>query len=116
MTYADFKDAILAQFDSLQSESGEEFLELMVDTIDIYNKKNNKIASMFGWEYNLSRSRHWDKEQENHIMYDGFTEDHLTDLYNDILDFDDDITKIILSVDGMNDLDEPIHNEIVVEY
>ena len=116
MKFTDFKNAILAPFDSLQSESGEEFLELMVDTIDVYGEKDEKLTSLFGWEYSLSRSRHWDKEQENHIMFDGFTDEHLADLYDTILDLETDIDKIVLNVDGMNDLDEPIHKEIIVEF
>lgn len=116
MKYSDFKKVILAEFNLLQNESGEEFLELMVDTIDVYNSENEKIASLYGWEYNLSRSRHWDKEQKNNIMHDGFTQEHLTELYDDLIDLGENISKIVLSVDGMNDLDEPIHKEITLEY
>ncbi|MFA6619034.1 MAG: hypothetical protein WCT23_08210 [Candidatus Neomarinimicrobiota bacterium] len=116
MKYSEFKKIILAEFDSLQNESGEEFLELMVDTIDVYNQDNQKITVFYGWEYNLSRSRHWDKEEKHYIMHDGFTQEHLTDLYDALVDLQEDISKIVLNVDGMNDLDEPIHKEIIVEY
>ncbi len=116
MKYSDFKNAILAHFNSLQDEGGEEFLELMVDTIDVFDTEGNKINTLFGWEYSLSRSRHWDKEQENHIMFDGFTDEHLTDLYDTLLDSEAEVEKIVMNVDGMNDLDEPIHKEIVVEF
>jgi hypothetical protein len=115
MKFGQFKKAILSPFDKLQNESGEEFLELMVDTIVLEDADSNELAVMNGWEYNLSRSRHWDKEQENYIMYDGFSDEHLEELLEDIEAEDVDPARMILNIEGMNDLDEPIHKQIVVE-
>ena len=110
-----FKKAILSPFDKLQNASGEEFLELMVYTIVLEDADSKELATLNGWEYNLSRSRHWDKEQENHIMYDGFTDEHLESLFSDIDELDLDPSRIVFNIDGMNDLDEPIHQQIIVE-
>jgi len=115
MKFINFKQAILSPFDELQNESGEEFLELMVDTIVLHNAEEKEIAILNGWEYNLSRSRHWDKEQENYIMYDGFNDEHLEELFEDILEKVANSTRIILNVEGMTDLDEPIQKQIIVE-
>ena len=115
MKYSLFKKAILSPFNKLQSESGEEFLELMVESIVLEDENSNELAVLNGWEYNLSRSRHWDKEQENYIMYDGFSDEHLEELLEDIEEMDLYPAKILLNVEGMNDLDEPIHKQIIVE-
>ena len=115
MKYSLFKKAILSPFDELQNESGEEFLEIMVETIVLEDAGSNELAVLNGWEYNLSRSRHWDKEQENYIMYDGFSDEHLEELLEDIEDMDLDPVRIVLNIEGMNDLDEPIHKQIIVE-
>ena len=115
MKFVNFKKAILAPFEKLQNESGEEFLELMVDTIVLQDENENEINILNGWEYNLSRSRHWDKEEEHYIMYDGLNDKHLEELYNDIMDEDINSTRLILNIDGMTDLDEPIQKQIVVE-
>jgi len=115
MTFMKFKKAIIIPFDKLQEENGEEFLELIVDTIVLQDAKENEIKILNGWEYNLSRSRHWDKEQENYIMYDGFSDEHLEELFNDIMEKAANATRLILNIDGMTDLDEPIQTQIVVE-
>jgi len=115
MNYSQFKKAILAPFDKLQNEKGEEFLELMVDTIVLFDENGEEISSLYGWKYNLSRSRHWDREQENHIMHDGFNNEHLEELFEDIMDMERTPAKMLFIVDGMTDLDEPIHQEVEVE-
>jgi hypothetical protein len=115
MNFKQFKSAILSHFDKIQNESGEEFLELLVDTIVLQDEDENEIDTLNGWEYNLSRSRHWDKEEEIYIMYDGFSDEHLEEIFEDILDYEIEPVKIILNVDGMNDLDEPIHKQVTVE-
>lgn len=115
MNFGLFKKAILSPYEKLQEASGEEFLELMVDTIVLEDADSNELGVLNGWEYNLSRSRHWDKEQVNYILYDGFTDEHLEDLLEDIEDLDLEPAKIVLNIEGMNDLDEPIHQQIVVE-
>lgn len=115
MKFTQFKQAILSPFDKIQNESGEEFLELMVDTIVLQDANENEINILNGWEYNLSRSRHWDKEQENYIMYDGFNDEHLEELLEDIMEEELSSTRIILNIEGMTDLDEPIREQIVVE-
>lgn len=114
MNYSRFKKAVLAPFNKLQNESGEEFLELMVDTIVLYDEDDIELGSFYGWEYNLSRSRHWDKEENIHIMHDGFSDEHLETLYEEIMDMDITPVKMLMIIDGMNDLDEPIHEEVVV--
>ncbi|MCF7832318.1 MAG: hypothetical protein K9N05_01925 [Candidatus Marinimicrobia bacterium] len=115
MNFIQFKKAILSPFDKLQIENGDEFLELMLDTIVLQDVNGNEITVLNGWEYNLSRSRHWDKEQENYIMYDGFNDKHLKELFEDIMKEEINATRLILNVDGMTDLDEPICKQIVVE-
>ncbi|MDZ7822037.1 MAG: hypothetical protein U5N26_09635 [Candidatus Marinimicrobia bacterium] len=67
------------------------------------------------WKYNLSRSRHWDKQQNNYIFYDGFSHDHLLHFFNDLMELEPVPGRITLNVEGMNDLDEPIHNRIDLE-
>ena len=117
MKFMKFKKAIIAPLEKLQNESGTEFLELMIDTIVLQDENENEISVLNGWEYNLSRSRHWDKEQEFYIMYDGFSDEHLEELFEDIEEEDEDnIKRIILTIEGMTDLDEPIHEHIVVEF
>jgi hypothetical protein len=115
MKFINFKQAILSPFDELQNESGEEFLELMVDTIVLQDAEEKETATLNGWEYNLSRSRHWDKEQENYIMYDGFSDEHLQELFDDILEKAANSKRVTLNVEGMTDLDEPIQRQIIVE-
>ena len=115
MKFSKFKKAVLLPFDKLQYESGEEFLELMVDTIILEDASGTELAVLNGWEYNLSRSRHWDKEQENYIMYDGFSDQHFEDLLDDIEQMDVLPDRIAFNIEGMNDLDEPIHKQIIVE-
>ncbi len=115
MKFSQFKEAVLSPFDKLQSESGEEFLELLVETIVLEDANAKELAILNGWEYNLSRSRHWDKEQENYIMYDGFSDDHLEELLVDIEDTKITPARIVLNIEGMNDLDEAIHHKIIVE-
>ena len=115
MKFSLFRKAILSPFEKLQNESGEEFLELMVETIVLEDADSNELEVLNGWEYSLSRSRHWDKEQDNYIMYDGFSDEHLEELLEDIEELDLDPVRIILNVEGMNDLDEPIHKQIIVE-
>jgi len=115
MKFSLFRKAILAPFDKLQTESGEEFLELMIETIVLEDADSNELEVLNGWEYNLSRSRHWDKEQENYIMYDGLSDEHLEELLEDIENLELYPVRLILNVEGMNDLDEPIHKQIIVE-
>ncbi len=115
MNFNLFKSAILSYFDKIQSESGEEFLELLVETIVLHDENENEIDTLNGWEYNLSRSRHWDKEQENYIMYDGFTDEHLKEVFEDMSDYEIEPAKLIMNIDGMNDLEEPIHKQLIVE-
>ncbi len=115
MKFNQFRNAILAPFTDLQKESGEEFLELMVDTIVCQDENGNKLDVLYGWEFNLSRSRHWDKEEEIYIMYDGFTDEHLGDVFDILIDMDVPPASIVLTIEGMNDLEEPIHKQIKVE-
>jgi len=115
MKFSKFRKAVLCPFDKLQNENGEEFLELMVETIVLEDAGANEICTLNGWEFSLSRSRHWDKEQENYILFDGFSDDHLEDLLETIEDLDVTPARMILNIDGMNDLDEPIHEKIIVE-
>ncbi|MCK4813941.1 MAG: hypothetical protein KAT14_08405 [Candidatus Marinimicrobia bacterium] len=115
MKFKDFEKAIVLPLDKLQEDLGEEFLELMVDTIILRNHENHVLQTLNGYEYNLSRSRHWDKEQENYYMHDGFSDEHLTELYDDIMIKYPLSASIILNLEGMNDLDEPIHQQIDVE-
>ena len=115
MKFSKFRKAVLSPFDRLQNESGEEFLELMVDTIVLEDAGANEICTLNGWEYSLSRSRHWDKEQENYILFDGFSDEHLEELLEAIEDMEVTPARMILNIDGMNDLDEPIHEKIIVE-
>ena len=115
MKFMKFKKAIIAPFDKLQEENGEEFLELIVDTIVLQDAEQNEIKILNGWEYNLSRSRHWDKEEKIYIMYDGFNDEHLEELFEDIMEEEVSVSRIILNIDGMTDLDEPIQTQIVVE-
>ncbi|MEA2076798.1 MAG: hypothetical protein U9O95_02130 [Candidatus Marinimicrobia bacterium] len=115
MKFSKFKEAVLSPFDKLQSESGEEFLELMVETIVLEDDNAKELAVLNGWEYSLSRSRHWDKEQENYIMYDGFSDNHLEELLEDIEETEIIPARIVLNIEGMNDLEEAIHKKIIVE-
>jgi hypothetical protein len=110
-----FKDAILRTIDKLHNASGDEFLELMLDTVIVRDKDNNEIRTLYGLEYNLSRSRHWDKEEKNYILYDGFTDEHLTTLYEDIMGLEKQAGKLSIFFDGMNDLDEPIREQLDLE-
>lgn len=115
MKFSHFRKNILSSFDKLQDEGGEEFLELMVDTIVVEDEDSVELAVLNGWEYNLSRSRHWDKEQENYIMYDGLSDEHLEELFDDIQELDAEPARIKMNIEGMNDLDEPIHRQIIAE-
>ncbi len=115
MKFKDFEEAIILPLDKLQKSFGEEFLELMVDTIILRDHENNVLQTLDGYEYNLSRSRHWDKEQKNYYMYDGFSDEHLTALYDDIMVKYPLSASITLKLEGMSDLDEPIHQQIDVE-
>ncbi|MBW6458159.1 MAG: hypothetical protein K0B52_03250 [FCB group bacterium] len=110
-----FKEAVLRTIDKLHSESGDEFLELMIDTIIIRDQNNDQINTFYGLEYNLSRSRHWDKEEKNYILYDGFTDEHLKTLYQDIMTLHKQPAYVTIFIDGMNDLDEPIREQIDLE-
>ncbi|RKY56761.1 MAG: hypothetical protein DRP93_00695 [Candidatus Neomarinimicrobiota bacterium] len=117
MKFIKFKEAILTPLEKIQNESGVEFLELMIDTIVLQDENKNEISVLNGWEYNLSRSRHWDKEQEFYIMYDGLNDEHLKKLYEGIIKEDENSIKhIIFTIEGMTDLDEPIHEQIVMEF
>lgn len=115
MKFSQFEKAILLPFNQLQKESGEEFLELMVDTIVLRDDGNRELCTLNGWMYSLSRSRHWDKGENIYIMYDGFTVDHLEALYKAVMALDPPVRTLELNVDGMNDLDEPIRRQIIVE-
>jgi hypothetical protein len=115
MKLQQFKDAVLNTVNKLHSENGEEFLEIMVDTIVLRDQKNNEIRILYGLEYHLSRSRHWDKDEKNYILHDGFTDQHLQDLYEDIMDMVPPVAALTINIDGMNDLDEPISEQFDLE-
>lgn len=110
-----FCKIILENIDRLQKEYGDTFLELLVDTIILKDIHDREIGIMYGFDYNLARSRHWDKEQKNYIFYDGFNERHLFRLFNDIQKRNPAPARITLLLDGMNDLDEAIHGQIDLE-
>jgi hypothetical protein len=100
----------------LRDECGDAFLELMIDTIELKDAQQREITTLYGFEYNLACSRHWDKEQNIHIFYDGFTDKHLSTLYRDICRSETRPAHIHISFDGMNDLDEAIHGNIDLEF
>lgn len=116
MREAAFFNKVLQKVSQLQKECGNAFLELMVDTIILKDSEGREIRTLYGFEYNLARSRHWDKQQQNYIFYDGFTDRHLTKLYNDIIKTIPEPASIHFVIDGMNDLDEAIHGNIDLEF
>lgn len=116
MREAVFFKEIVQKINRLQEECGNAFLELMVDIIILKDSEGREIRTLYGYEYNLARSRHWDKEQKIYIFYDGFTDKHLTKLYNDIVKTTPEPASISFEIDGMNDLDEAIHGNIDLEF
>lgn len=116
MKFSQFQKAVLNHINALQEKIGDSFLELMVDTIQIFDMNGNEIKNAHGLEYNLSRSRHWDKKQNIYIFHDSFSDDHLMPLYEDITKLTPQAAKMTLHLEGMNDLDEPIHEQVNVEF
>ncbi len=115
MKFSQFSKKVLSRINGLEEQIGDSFLELMVDTIEIFDRDGNPVRTTHGLEYNLSRSRHWDKQQHNYIFYDGFSHDHLLHFFNDLMELEPVPGHITLNIEGMNDLDEPIHNRIDLE-
>lgn len=109
------KKIITGKIDDLQNKMGESFLEIMVNTITIMDEHGEEITTFYGFEYSLSRSRHWDLQQENHIMFDGFTDEHIEKLIEDVFDLDIPAYSIIMDFDGMSDLDEPLHDTLTLD-
>jgi len=115
MKFSHFRQAVRRAVNALEEKIGDSFLEIMVDTIEIRDRSGGLVHALYGIEYNLSRSRHWDKEQEHYIFFDGFDDEHLNKLYDDVMDLEPAAAEIIMNIEGMNDLDEPIHDKIKVE-
>jgi hypothetical protein len=88
----------------------------MVDTIILKDRNGLDLDTIYGFEYNLSRSRHWDKEQSVYIMYDGFTDSHLLKLYKALSRFEPRPSFLTVNIEGIDDLDEAIHGTIDMEF
>lgn len=111
-----FTRMLLQKMDALQKESGDAFLELMVDTIILKDRKGQETGILYGFEYNLTRSRHWDKEQSIYILHDGFTDAHMMNLYKALCRFEPKPYMLTVNIEGIDDLDEAIHGTLEMEF
>lgn len=109
------RQTISDKVNGLQSKMGESFLEIMVNTITVMDEHSEEIDTFYGFEYSLSRSRHWDVQQENHIMFDGFTDEHIDKLMEDVYDLDRPAYSLIMDFEGMSDLDEAFHDSLTLD-
>ncbi|MCK5519621.1 MAG: hypothetical protein KAI81_00785 [Candidatus Marinimicrobia bacterium] len=109
---------ILEKINKLEEDTGDEFLELILSNINLVDKDGSVIDTFSGLEYGLSRSRHWDKN-EKLMFHDGICEENIIALLDDIELTEDDINSIlVISCEGMTDLEEPINQkfEIKIDY
>jgi|GEM_PF-987050 len=107
---------IIEKVDELERSSGDEFLEIFVSEIRLSDGDGNRLDTLAGLEYGLSRSRHWDRTNENTVIHDGIIEEHLFDALED-LEFPEETENVSLQLlcEGMTDLEEPINYEFEIK-
>ncbi len=115
LDYEQIIQIVTDKIDDLEKSTGEEFLELVITEIRLYDKDDDLLDTLAGLEYGLIRSRHWDKD-ETLILHNGISEENLFDCLED-LDFPEetDDVKLHFSCDGMTDLEEPLSFEFEIK-
>ena len=68
---------IIEKVNELELGSGDEFLEIFISEIRLSDSQGSRLDSLAGLEYGLTRSRHWDRTNENTVIHDGIIEEHL---------------------------------------